>query len=211
VNNLAVCTSNQALKPIILNGRPLKSINQFYNKKRAEMQSKLQNKFTSKKISKLTFKRNNKIQDFIHKSSRLIVNYCIENEIDTIIIGKNDNWKQNINIGKQNNQNFVSIPHAKFINLIQYKAQLEGIKVILTEESYTSKCSSLDLEKVCKHETYKGTRIKRGLFQSSNKLINADVNGSLNIMRKVVDDETFKECLQSIEGLVFNPIKINLF
>jgi len=96
--------------------------------------------------------------------------------------------------------------------MIEYKAKLYGIKFILTEESYTSKCSALDLEKVCKHETYKGKRIKRGLFKTeTGRYLNADVNGSLNIMRKVVDDELFKEKLQSIEGLVFNPIKRNIF
>ena len=104
-------------------------------------------------------------------------------------MGKNDGWKQEMNIGKVNNQNFVNVPFNLLINMLKYKSQLEGINFILNEESYTSKCSFLDNESINKHNKYKGSRIKRGLFISSTgKIINADLNGSLNILRKVVGE-----------------------
>lgn len=189
VNNLITLGSN-SIKPIIINGRPLKSINQYYNKRVAELKSKLiGNKQVSKRIVQITNKRNNKIKDYLHKSSRLIINHLVSNNINTLIIGNNKEWKQEINIGRRNNQNFVSIPHSNLINMLKYKAVLEGLNVIETEESYTSKCSFLDNEEVKKHKTYKGVRIKRGLFKSSQgKLINADLNGSLNILKKVVGE-----------------------
>lgn len=135
----------------------------------------------------LTFKRNNKINDYLHKASRMIVNYLVSKDINALFIGKNKEWKQNTNIGKRNNQNFVSIPFYKFIQMLQYKCTMEGITVKEIEESYTSKCSFLDDEAIGKHEEYKGRRIKRGLFKTAErKIINADVNGGLNILRKVV-------------------------
>lgn len=186
LNNLATVGSN-VIKPFIINGRPLKSINQFYNKKVANLKSKLKNKSSSKKIKNLTDKRGNKIKDYIHKASTIIVNQLVSNNINTLIVGKNIGWKQDINIGKRNNQNFVQIPHATFIKMLEYKCKLKGINVVLTEESYTSKCSFLDNEAIKKQKVYKGKRLKRGLFKSSKGiLINADVNGSLNILKKVV-------------------------
>lgn len=175
-------------KPFIVNGKPLKSINQFYNKRKANLQSKLKNNAkNSKRISSLSLKRNNKINDYLHKSTTFIVNYLVSNNIANLIVGHNKEWKQDINIGKKNNQNFVSIPHSRFKELLKYKCELEGITYIETEESYTSKCSFLDNEEICKHESYKGKRVKRGLFKSNDgTLINADVNGSLNILKKVV-------------------------
>ena len=117
------------------------------------------------------------------------MNFLVSNDISTLVIGYNEEWKQNINIGKRNNQSFVNIPFYTFIKQLEYKCRLEGIKVILTEESYTSKCSFLDSESLRKHSNYKGKRIKRGLFKASeNKLINADLNGSLNILRKVIGE-----------------------
>jgi putative transposase len=189
INNLATIGSN-VIKPVIINGKPLKSINQYYNKKLSEYKSKLDTinkQKTSKRIQRLTKKRNNKINDYLHKSSRYIINHLVSNHINTLIIGKNDGWKQEVNIGDRTNQNFVNIPHSKFIDIINYKCKLVGINTIVNEESYTSKCSFLDDEEICKHLTYCGNRIKRGLFKSKhNKLINADLNGSLNIMKKVV-------------------------
>ena len=135
----------------------------------------------------------------MHKTSRFIVDYAIEHEIETIIIGKNDQWKTAINIGKRNNQNFVQIPHAKLIDMIIYKAEDCGIKIITTEESYTSKTDNLVLEPLKKYGCNKilipslGKRIKRGLFKSSNgKVISADVNGALGIARKVVHESVIK-------------------
>lgn len=189
VGNLATICSN-VLKPIIVNGKPLKSVNQYYNKQLAKLKSELKNeKKTSKRIKSLTAKRNNKVNDYLHKSSRLIVNYLVSNNISTLVIGKNKEWKQNANIGKRNNQNFIQIPHTRFIEMLTYKCKLEGITVIVKEESYTSKCSFMDNEPIKKHKVYLGKRVKRGLFQTKEKrLINADVNGSLNILRKVVGE-----------------------
>lgn len=188
LNNLATIGSNCSL-PIIINGRPLKSINQFYNKKLAKLKSEKDisknKKYNTKKIRNLIFKRNNKVNNYLHKASRLITNYLISNSIDTLVIGLNKGWKQGIEIGHRNNQKFVEIPHSRLIELIKYKCILEGIKVIIREESYTSKCSFIDNEEIKKHKTYVGQRIKRGLFKcSSGRLINADLNGALNIARK---------------------------
>ena len=189
VNNLSTMGSN-VLKPIIINGKPLKSINQYYNKKLAKLKSELKNeKKTSRRIKSLTVKRNNKVNDYLHKASKLIVNYLVSNNISTLVIGKNKEWKQNANIGKRNNQNFIQIPHTRFIEMLTYKCKLEGITVIVKEESYTSKCSFMDNEPIKKHKVYLGKRVKRGLFQTKDKrLINADLNGSLNISRKVVGE-----------------------
>ena len=149
------------------------------------------------------------MDDFLHKTSRYIVNYCIKNNIGTIVIGKNNQWKCEINLGSKTNQKFVEIPHAKLIDKIMYKAALVGIEVKVNEESYTSKCDALALEKVGKHETYMGKRKKRGLFQSSVcKLINADVNGAINIARKAkVFSDDFVRSLGN-SGCAFQPIRI---
>ena len=192
LNNLAMVSSN-VVKPFSINGRPLKSINQYYNKEKARLQSHFKgNKRTSKRIKSISNKRNNKVKDYLHKSSRKIVNFLVSNNISTLIIGYNEEWKQNINLGRTNNQAFVNIPFYTFIKQLEYKCKLEGISVILTEESYTSKCSFLDGESIEKHNNYLGKRIKRGLFRSAEgKLINADLNGSLNILRKVVGDFSY--------------------
>ena len=187
VNNLMTVSSN-VTKPFIINGKPLKSINQYWNKEKARLQSLLKgNKKTSKRIQSITNKRNNKVNDYLHKSTRKLVNFLVSNNISTLIVGYNEEWKENINLGKRNNQSFVNIPFYTLIKQLEYKCKLEGINFVLTEESYTSKCSFLDNEEVCKHENYLGKRIKRGLFKSKEgKLINADLNGSLNILKKVV-------------------------
>lgn len=213
LNNLATCISNNIKNGFIINGKPLKSINQYYNKKKAKLQSQLKknhNKFISKRIGKLTLKRNNKINDYLHKTSKKIIDKCLENNINNIVIGKNDGWKQEVSIGKRNNQNFVQIPFENFIQKIAYKAKLKGLEVNIINESYTSKCSSLDLESIEKHEQYLGKRIRRGLFKTyEGKLINADVNGALNILRKQVADDVLMEPI--CRGLAHNPIKINLY
>jgi putative transposase len=209
LNNLMTITSNKAgLQPVVVNGRPLKSINQYYNKKKAEYQSQLPKEVkTSKKIQKLTFKRNNKINDYLHKSTEYLVKFCLQNELNTLIVGYNELWKQEINIGKRNNQNFVNIPYYKLIQMLTYKCQKHGINFITHEESYTSKCSFLDNEEIKKHENYLGKRIKRGLFKSYNgTLINADVNGSYNIMKKVVPN-AFAD---GIEDVAVHPYRVNL-
>jgi len=214
IDNLAtIVTNSDNQHPLLVSGRALKSINQFYNKKKAKLQSELilkHKQYLSNRTKRLDLKRNNKVHDYTHKASRFIVNYAIQNKIANIIIGYNKGWKNEIDIGKKNNQKFVSIPYLKLIQQIQYKSQLVGINVVINEESYTSKCDALSLEPIGKQEQYLGKRFKRGLFQSAtNKLINADVNGALNITRKVVDDSVVRQIID--RGLVFRPIKINSF
>lgn len=208
VNNLMTVTSNIGEDPFIINGRVLKSINQFYNKRKSELQKKLpKGVYTSKKINKLTFKRNMKINDYLHKSSNIVVKYCVNNNINSIIIGYNKYWKQNINIGKSNNQNFTQIPFYKMKNMLKYKAEINGISLIEQEESFTSVCSFIDNEDVKYQKKYQGKRIKRGLFESKNHvLINSDVNGSYNIMRKVVSNFSYEE----IEDIAVYPKLINI-
>ena len=209
ISNLATVVSNVE-KPYIINGRPIKSINQYYNKRRSYLQSKLANIKTSKRIQSITLKRDNKINDYFHKSTSYIVNHLVSNQINTLIIGYNKQWKQDINIGSVNNQSFTIIPHNKFINQLKYKCKLEGINVICIEESYTSKSSFLDKDPIPnlkdKLVVFSGKRIKRGLYRSKNgRLINADINGSYNIMRKEVGDVS----LPTDRGFVFNPIRIS--
>lgn len=229
LNNLCAVASN-CFKPYLLNGRPLKSINQKYNKKISKLQSinYKQKKFNvktnfrikaTKQIQQLYSKRNNKLNSEIHKMTDFIIKSAKEYNIDTIIIGYNKEWKQNINLSKKNNQNFVQIPFIKIISQLQYKLKLLGINLIIQEESYTSKTSFFDLEPICKPEnsqTYKGKRIQRGLFRTSiGKLINADINAALNIFRKSiaklsneVQDALLLKPLNT--GLVMNPLRINL-
>ena len=150
LNNLIALTSNQVgFQPILVNGRPLKSINQFYNKKKASLQEKLKRGIkSSKKILRLTRCRNQKINNYLHHTSQFIVNTLVTNSIETLVIGKNPGQKQEINIGKSNNQNFVNIPHSKLIAQLTYKCKLVGIKVVETEESYTSVSSFLDNDSI---------------------------------------------------------------
>ena len=213
LNNLASVTFNQAgLRPFLINGRPLKSINHFFNKRKAELQSILETG-TSKRLQNLCSKRNLKVDDYLHKASRYLINRLVELKIDTLVIGKNEGWKQDINIGSRNNQNFVQVPHSRFIQQLTYKAELEGLTVIIQEESYTSKSSFLDQDDIpvykkdVKH-SFSGQRIKRGLYRSANGfLINADVNGSLNILRKAIPN-AFAE---GIKGIVVSPVRVKTY
>lgn len=214
VNNLMTITTNQGtVVPHLVNGRPLKSINQYYNKKKAMLQSKLpKGRYNSKAIERLTIKRNNKIDDYLHKASKQLIDWLIINDIGTLIIGKNDQWKSKVNIGKRNNQNFVNIPHSRLVEYIGYKYGSMGGIVKLTEESYSSKSSFFDKDEMEKDIEFSGKRIKRGLYRSGKVgKINADVNGSLNIMRKVI-----KESLDDlIEGEQFihycrSPLRVSV-
>jgi len=210
LNNLMTLTSNKpGLKPVLVNGRPLKSINQFYNKLKAKYQSQLPSGlYNSKKINRLTDKRNNKVNDYIYKSVNYLIKYCLDNQLNTIVLGYNEGWKSGINIGSKNNQNFVGIPYEKLKWVINYKCQMWGLNFITQEESYTSKCSSIDLEPIKKHDFYIGSRISRGLFKTGKGiLINADVNGSLNILRKAVPTAF----ANGIEGFAVNPKRIKSF
>lgn len=208
LTNLVALTSNQpGFRPILINGRPLKSVNQFYNKTKAQLQAQLdEERKTSKRIQSLTAYRNRYVDNYLHNTSRRVVNLLQESEIGILVIGKNENWKQNLNIGKRNNQSFTQIPHARLIDQIAYKCQLAGILVVVTEESYTSKTSALDLETPRKHNTYLGKRVKRGLFESQSGIkVNADVNGSLQITRKVFPNAY---TVEGIASAAVAPLKV---
>jgi len=209
LDNLAAVTSNQAnFQPLLINGRPLKAINHYFNRRRSQLMSQLKTADFSHQLERLTHKRNCKINNYLHHASRYLIDILLVQNIGTLVIGKNDLWKQNIELGKRNNQNFVGIPHARFISQLQYKAQLVGINVIITEESYTSKCSFLDLEQIGKHKVYCGQRIARGLFQAANgRKINADINASANIIRKAIPNAF----ANGIQGIVVFPKRVTPF
>ena len=189
IDNLASITSNDKNFSYIVKGTPLKSMNQYYNKRKAQIQSELEKhnkKKFSRKLERLTNKRNLKIKNYLHNASRKIINLCKSQNIGNIVIGHNRGWKQKVNIGKKNNQNFVSIPFNMFIQQLEYKGKMEGINVIATEESYTSKTDHFVKEPMKHLDERKGKRIRRGLFKSSiGKVLNADINGAIGIMRKV--------------------------
>lgn len=207
IDNFVTFVDSLGNKPIIINGKGLKSVNRYYNKLIAETKSELDRKGYSHKLYSITNKRNDKVDNFMHQASRYIVEECKAIGISQIVIGKNDNWKQEVNLGKVNNQKFVSIPYQSFINKLTYKCQEANIDLILTEESYTSGTSFLDNELPTKESYNKSRRIKRGLFKSNEgKLINSDVNGAYQIMKKVFPDVERPRDI----GLVMNPVKVNL-
>ncbi len=209
LTNLMAVTSNRpGAKPLLVNGRPLKSINQFFNKRLAKAQSQE----AWRQIKELNHKRDNRIDNYLHTSSRRIINWCVANDISTLVIGNNQGWKQGIKIGKRNNQQFTKIPHSKLINMLVYKGELAGIEVIVTTESYTSKASALDGDALPKYKpnnkySFSGKRTKRGLYKTSTgRTINADTNGSLNIARKVIPN-----FMNGIEALPFMPLVLKLW
>jgi len=209
IDNFATITNNIGLQPIVIKGGIIKSINQYYNKRKSSIQSELMlknKKKRSKKLDNLTLKRNNRIKSWIHKSSKIIVDYCVINNIDTLVCGLNKGWKQECNIGKVINQTFVSIPYEMFINQLIYKCENNGIKFIKIEESYTSGTSFLDNELPTENNYDKSRRIYRGLFKcNDNRLINSDVNGSYQIMKKVFPNLINSE---GIEGIGCYPVAI---
>ena len=214
LNNLMTVTSN-CFNPILVNGRPLKAINQLANKEIAKLKSKLsvQGLHTSSLLQSVYNKRARRITDMLHKITTQLVNHLDSYNIDTVIFGHNVGQKQDINLGKVTNQNFVQIPFTQLIAQLQYKCQLKGIRFIVTEEAHTSKCSFLDKESVEHHEKYKGKRVKRGLFKTSKGiLINADVNGSLNIGRKYLTKLGLytDELHQSLIQFMINPKLVQL-
>jgi len=222
INNLVALTSNKpGFRSVVVNGRPVKSMNQFYNKRKAELQSQLRRKGTTKRIECMTNKRNRRIDHYMHTASKRIIDLLVKEGIGVLCIGKNDAWKQEANMGKRNNQNFVQIPHARFIAMVTYKAELVGMRVVVTEESYTSKASLLDLDPLPvrdpnngneKH-TFSGKRIKRGLYRAKDgRKINADINGSGNIIRKVAPDafskvEGVEDGKAVLASLVVHPVR----
>lgn len=212
VNNLALLTSDKpGFVPRLVNGRPVKSINQFYNKRRAELQSRLGDAHTSQRLERITVKRTQRIDWYLHTASRRIIDLLVAEGIGTLCIGKNPLWKQQASMGKRNNQNFVAVPHARFIEMLTYKAELVGIQVKITEESYTSKASFLDGDPLPIYDptqpmpTFSGRRVKRGLYRAADgRHINADVNGSFNVIRKVAPDAF----AQGSRGCVVHPVRL---
>ena len=216
LNNIVSIYNNIGIRPLLYNGRPIKSINQYYNKTNAKLRSELPNNIkSSKRLKQLSFKRNNKIDYEMHKISTHIIKEAVKNNISKIIIGNNVGWKNEINIGRRNNQNFVNIPHTKLFNQLLYKGLLNGIEVIFTEESYTSKASFFDKDELPiygENDNYKfsGKRISRGLYKDSKgNLWNADLNGGGNIMRKVSDKAAYKG-IRKTKELMKRPILITL-
>ncbi|NWO26707.1 IS200/IS605 family element transposase accessory protein TnpB [Leptotrichia sp. oral taxon 417] len=199
IDNLCTCVTNTGAS-FIIDGRKLKSINQYYNKTNAKLQSikdKQKTSRTTLRQKRIVRKRNNRINDYLSKAARIIINYCLNNDIGKIVLGYNEDFQRNSNIGSINNQNFVNIPYGKLRDKLIYLCKLYGIEFKLQEESYTSKASFFDGDEIPIYDKenpqeykFSGKRIKRGLYQTSTgKLINADCNGALNILRKskVVD------------------------
>lgn len=189
VNNLVTMTNNIGNLPIIVKGGRVKAINQLYNKRKAAIQSELKrrnNRHWSRRLDDVSLRRNNQIKTFLHLVSRRIIQYCTKNNIDTLICGLNKGWKQEINTGHANNQRFCYIPFDMLLSQLEYKCQDVGIRFSRTEESYTSGTSFLDEEKPTKENYDKTRRLKRGLFQASKCVINADVNAAYQIIKKVV-------------------------
>ena len=195
LDSLVSLTSNQpGFIPLLINGRPLKSINQFYNKRSSRLQSQLTgNRKTSPRIQRLTRWINHKVDNYLHHANRLIINLLLTKQIGPLVIGKNAQWKTEINLGKPTNQNFVSIPHSRLIEMLDYKARLVGIDVIVQEKSYTSGANVLGLDsipgygKTEKYPVFTGKRIKRGLYKTSvGQSINSDVNAAYSILRKAI-------------------------
>jgi putative transposase len=198
----------------IIDGKPLKSVNRFYNKQKGKLQSeyernKLENKNT-KRFIKLSEYRKNYVNNYFNQTVHRIVKYCVNNNIGTIVIGDFKGIKDSINMGKKNNQNFVSIPFGILKRKLEAKCEYYGITYVLQEESYTSKCSSLDLEPIKKHEEYKGKRVKRGLYKTNNgELINSDVNGACNIIRKNKCKSGSDLSDTDVSGVINHPVRIN--
>ena len=232
VDNAFTCVCNKAVQPLIVNGHSIKSVNQYYHKEKARLQSLQaqyhQLEYTLKngmvvykqtnQMSKLNTIRNRKVLDFAHKASKRIVEYALNCGANTIVIGYNKGWKRSSNMGKRNNQNFLGIPHKMFVDMITYKANFEGITVIKTNESYTSQTSFLDGEKPIwqngnKSRKLQGKspiyrRFRRGLFKSNKGiLINADVNAAFQIIKKVFPNAMFAD---GIEGVVSRPSKCSI-
>ena len=194
INNLCTCVTDAGAS-FIIDGRKLKSINQYYNKTNAKLQSikdKQKIEHITLRQKRIARKRNNRINDYLSKAARIIVNYCLNNDIGKLVLGYNEDFQRNSNIGSINNQNFVNIPYGKLRDKLEYQCDMYGIEYILQEESYTSKASFFDRDDLPIYNAdnpqeyiFSGRRVKRGLYRTKKgKLINADVNGALNILRK---------------------------
>jgi putative transposase len=211
VSNFATFVDTDGTAEII-SGKYVKSLNQWYNKENARLQSikdkqKIE-KITKRQIKLLT-KRANCLNEFMNRSVNYLVKHCLKNGIGNILIGKLTGIKQSINHGRKNNQNFVQIPFGKFKTKLESKCNYYGIKYTLVDEAYTSQVDALALDPLEKPVYGRTRRVKRGLYQSSTgQLINADINGAINILRKVVGDSPIQEIINS--GLVNRPRKLKI-
>jgi putative transposase len=218
LDNLVALTSNQpGFTPLLINGRPLKSINQFYNKRSSQLQSQLKGgRKTSPRIQRLTRWINQKIDNYLHHASSLIVDVVSAKQMGTLVVGKNEQWKTEINLEKQTSQNLVNIPHSRLIEMLEYKARLAGINVIVQEESYTSRANFMGIDpipvygKTEKEPMFTGKRIKRGLYKTSTgQLINSDINASYNILSKAIPNAFSNGRGSCVVGLMrVNPLKV---
>ena len=218
LDNLATCVTNAGTS-FIMDGRKLKQINQQWNKRKAYLQAILsrqkQQQYFSELLRRITIKRNNRVNDCLKKTARYIINFCIVNDIGTLICGYNPDFKREINLGSKTNQNFTQISFGALRKQLKNLCKRYGMKYIEQEESYTSKASFLDLDEIPKYNaekpytgTFSGKRIKRGLYQTaSGKLINADVNGAANILRK---SKQRLEIERLCTGLLANPLRIRV-
>ena len=218
ISNLVTAVSSNG-RSFIIDGRKLKSINQWFNKENARLQSIKDNQHFGRKTTNrqkaIARDRNNKVNDYMNKAARKVIDYCITNDIGTLVVGYNETFQRNAHIGKQNNQNFVNIPYGQLRDKLEYLCELNGIAFVKQEESYTSKASFWDKDDIPVYNAdnpgdyiFSGNRIHRGLYKTaSGKTINADVNGALNIMRKssVVD----MNILYS-RGEVDTPVRIRI-
>ncbi len=211
VDNLAALTSNKkGFVPRLVNGRPIKSTNQFYNKRKAELQEALGHEGTTARMERFTNRRTRRINHYLHTASKAIIALLVAEGIGTLVVSKNPGWKQQAELGRVNNQHFVGLPHARFIAMLEYKAKLAGIRCVLQEESYTSKASFLDGDPIPTYDPkreeeprFSGKRIKRGLYRARDgRCLNADVNGSYNILRKALPTAF----ANGIEGVVVRPV-----
>ena len=209
LDNLATVTNNFGEQPFIINGKGLKSENKYYNKLSAYYKSvamRMNKKHSTKRVQTITEKRNRIVDNYLHQASRYIVDKARKDDVSVIVIGNNKGWKQKSEMNKRVNQSFIQIPYIRLIEMIQYKAEEYGISVVLTEESYTSGTSFLDNEEPIKSNYRKERRVHRGLFQSNaGKPVNADVNGSLQILKKVFPNAYSN----GIEGVALQPFVVN--
>lgn len=218
INNLCTCVTNTG-KSFIVDGRKLKAINQFFNKQNAKLQS-IKDKQNIKKQTKQQFlvsrKRKNRIDDYINKTCRYIINYCLVNDIGILVIGYNQSFQNKTNLGRKNNQIFTQLPFGKIREKLEYLCKRYNINYILQEESYTSKASFFDNDELPTYnmdnpQTYEfsGKRLKRGLYQTKNNyLFNADCNGALNILRKSKAVDVTILCCR---GELDTPKRIRIF
>jgi putative transposase len=211
VDNLLTVWAGPA--SFIVNGKPVKSINQYYNRTMAHLQSewdqnrRKNDKLRTRRMNMMTSKRNRLVDGYLHRASRMIVNQLASIGVTDLAVGYNAGWKQDTSMGRVQNQKFVAIPFARFLTMLDYKLRMAGITLHLTEESYTSKCSYVDAEPMSRHGSYAGKRVKRGLFRTSNgSFVNADVNGAANILRKVIGMTAYT--VYSIEDAAVHPARL---